>query len=61
MEEGTRNKENHIDRNITCKGKEQNSEVCRMKRIGVMKKSKSKDTKENVIVGGTEDVTEEHK
>ena len=39
-EEGTRNDENHMDRNITCKGKEWNSEVCRMKRIRVMKKIK---------------------
>ena len=50
-EQGTRNKENHMDENITCKGKEQNSEVHRMKRIRVMKKSKSKDTKENEVKG----------
>ena len=27
---------NHMDKNITCKGKEWNSEIHRMKRIGVM-------------------------
>ena len=40
--EGTRNKENHMDANITCKGKEWNGEVCRMKRIGVMKNQRTK-------------------
>ena len=41
-DEGTRNEENHMDMNITCKGKGWNSEVHRMKRIGVMKKPKNK-------------------
>ena len=38
-----------MDENTTCKGKEWNSELHRMKRIGVMKKSKNKDTKENEL------------